>query len=218
MKVAVVGNGPSYIDYDGWGDVVVGCKLGAPLPLKYEFTTNCNPKIFNRILEDSTWNVQFKAKQIFPPHMHYYLKTNYTSDEQKYIKSKMDIPYDKDLYKLLPASFQPALKRSIKNHVNNLTGFVYNNNLKRISTGHWSIIFSMIIFKATEIRCYGFDAHFDPALKIYSTSHAITTDKAEMIRRREAGWEYLKGALYWNDTVDFLRKLYCIPIQLVPPK
>ena len=130
----------------------------------------------------------------------------------------MDIPYDKDLYKLLPASFQPALKRSIKNHVNNLTGFVYNNNLKRISTGHWSIIFSMIIFKATEIRCYGFDAHFDPALKIYSTSHAITTDKAEMIRRREAGWEYLKGALYWNDTVDFLRKLYCIPIQLVPPK
>jgi histidinol phosphatase-like PHP family hydrolase len=45
MKVAIIGNGPSYIDYDGWGDVVVGCKLGAPLPLKYEFTTNCNPKI-----------------------------------------------------------------------------------------------------------------------------------------------------------------------------
>ena len=40
MKVAVIGNGPSYIQYDGWGDVIVGCKLGAPLPVKYEFTTN----------------------------------------------------------------------------------------------------------------------------------------------------------------------------------
>ena len=152
MKVAVIGNGPSYIQYDGWGDVIVGCKLGAPLPVKYEFTTNCNPKIFNRILEDSTWSVQFKAKQIFPPHMHYYLKTNYTVDEQNYIKSKMDIPYDNNLYKLLPTPFQPNLKKSIIKHVNKLTGFVYNNDLKRISTGHWSIIFSMIIFKATEIR------------------------------------------------------------------
>ena len=218
MKVAVIGNGPSYIQYDGWGDVIVGCKLGAPLPVKYEFTTNCNPKIFNRILEDSTWSVQFKAKQIFPPHMHYYLKTNYTVDEQNYIKSKMDIPYDNNLYKLLPTPFQPNLKKSIIKHVNKLTGFVYNNDLKRISTGHWSIIFSMIIFKATEIRCYGFDAHFDPKLKLYSTSHAITTDEVERDRRRKAGWDYIKGAVYWNETVNFLRELYQIPIQLVPPK
>jgi len=212
MKIAVIGNGPSCTQYDGWGDVIVGCKLGAPLPLKYEFTTNCNPKIFNRILEDSTWNVQFKTKQIFPLHMHYHLKTRYTIAEQEYIKSKMDIPYDKDLYKLLPAPFQPNFKKSKK------IGFAYNNDLKRISTGHWSIIFSLAVFKATEIKCFGFDAHFDPALKIYSTSHAITTDKAERIRRHEAGWDYLKGALHWNDTIDFLRNLYDIPIQLVPPK
>ena len=218
MKVAVIGNGPSFKDYDGWGDVIVGCKLGAPLPLKYEFTTNCNPKIFNRILEDSNWDVQFKTKQIFPPHMHYYLKTNYTNDEQIYIKSKMNVPYDIELYKLLPPPFQPDLKRSIKNHTSKLTGFVYNNNLKRISTGHWSIIFSMIIFNVTEIKCFGFDAHFDPKLKIYSTSHVITTDKAERDRRRNAGWDYIKGAVYWNETIDFLRELYQIPIQLVPPK
>jgi hypothetical protein len=209
VKVAVIGNGPSYSQYDGWGDVVVGCKLGAPLPVSYEFTTNCNPKIFKRILEDSTWSVQFKAKQIFPLHMHYHLKTCYTVAEQEYIRSKMDVSYDIDLYKRLPPPFQPSKKKR---------SFAYNNDLKRISTGHWSIIFSMIIFNPTNIKCYGFDAHFDPELKIYSTSHAITTDKAERIRRHEAGWDYLKGAVYWNETVDFLRNLYNIPIQLVPPK
>lgn len=212
MKIAVIGNGPSYKQYDGWGDVVVGCKLGAPLPVSYEFTTNCNPKIFDRILKDSTWSVKFKVKQIFPLHMHYYLKTNFTAVEQEYIKSKMDVSYDKDLYKLLPNPFQPSSKSSKK------LGFMYNNDLKRISTGHWSIIFSMALYNPSEIRCYGFDAHFDPKLKLYSTSHAITTDKAEMDRRIQAGWNYLIGAVYWNETIDFLRNLYHIPIELIPPK
>lgn len=218
MRLAVIGNGPSYIDYDNWGDIAVGCKLGAPLPINYEFTTNSNVKIFDRILQDPTWNVSFSCRQIFPLHMHYQLENDYSLEQKEYIKSKMFMAYDKHLYKALPSAFQPNSKKLAQRKQQNLKGFDYNTDLKKISTGHWAIIFSMILLKPSKIRCYGFDAHFDPTTKATSTSPSITATPDELARRYERGWDYFKGAYDWLDTLRFLRKLYQIPIELVPPK
>ena len=213
MKVAVIGNGPSYDTYDGWGDFVIGCKLGAPLSINYKFCACAHASVFDRILDDS-WNGVFTTRMIYPVHMHYILRQWYTPAQQSKIISKLSIPYDSDLYSKLPKPFQPNLARLASR---NLKGFDYNTKHK-ISTGHWAIIFAMALYDVNEIRCYGFDAHFDPTLKIQSISHSISASPEELERRKRRGWDYDQGAVRWNDTVNFLRELYQIPIQLVPPK
>lgn len=213
MKVAVIGNGPSYTQYDGWGDVIVGCKIGAPLGVHYNFCVNAHSSMFDKVLDDS-WNINFPNRMIYPIHMHYILQNWYSADQQAKIKSKLSIPYDTELYNSLPKPFQPNLARLVKR---DLKGFDYNSQHK-ISTGHWAIIFAIALYEVDEVRCYGFDAHFDPTLKIQSISHKVTASPEELKRRKNRGWHYNRGAVLWNDTVDFLRELYCIPIQLVPPK
>ena len=117
MKVAVIGNGPSYIDYDGWGDVVVGCKIGAPLKVNYEFCVCAHASIYDRVLDDS-WDIIFPNKMIYPIHMHYILRHWYSSDQQANIKSKLSIPYDSNLYNSLPKpiTFRVQLNNSVIIH------------------------------------------------------------------------------------------------------
>ena len=53
MRVAVIGNGPSWKLYDDWGDGVGGCNLGAPVNREYNFTvTAARHWLKERILKD----------------------------------------------------------------------------------------------------------------------------------------------------------------------
>ena len=215
MKVAVIGNGTSWEKYDGWGDAVVGCSLGAPIEKKYEFNVLASTQLFKRVIEDS-WNHVPKANIYIPPHEILHLKAQYSKKDQKIIIDNLNIVIDLQIIKSFPSCFHlnfariKGLDQQSKGHGNAYLG-QKRGNFSQLTTGHWAIIYAIHKLNPTYIKCWGFDAHIDYTTKFNTLSWDYTHDSITKNSNKHGGLSDMKSlhrAKLWPETFEFIQGLY----------
>lgn len=207
MNVAVIGNGPSWEKYNGWGDAVVGCNLGAPIGRKYNFTVTAGRHwLKDRILKDF-WDYKPKTKMYFSPHVQYFIQKDLSKDERLTLLSRIDGKIMNEVYNL-PKPFQLYFKKILIHGVDPKRYYFGNLNkdFKTITTGHWSIIYSIHFLKATHIRCWGFDAHIDYTTK--SDTLSLEYGHSESRYALKKSDEHLQLAKRWPITFNFIQTQY----------
>jgi hypothetical protein len=207
MKVAVIGNGPSWDKYDGWGDAVVGCNLGAPIGSKYNFTvTAARHWLKDRILKDF-WDYKPKTKMYFSPHVQYYIQKYFSKDERDVLLKRINGRLMNDVYNL-PRPFQLDLKNILAYNLDPKRQYFGNltKDFNTTTTGHWSIIYAIHFLKATHVKCWGFDAHLDFTTK----SDTLSLEYGHEQHRHELkkSHEHLELAKSWPITLNFIKKVY----------
>ena len=207
MRVAVIGNGPSWKLYDDWGDGVVGCNLGAPVNREYDFTvTAARHWLKERILKDF-WDHKPKTKMYFSPHVQYYIQKVFSKDERDTLLQRVDGRIMNEVYNL-PKPFQLHLKKILAHGIDPKRQYFGNLNkdFVTITTGHWSIIYAIHFLKATNVKCWGFDAHIDYTTK--SDSLSLEYGHGESRYALKKSEEHLQLAKSWPTTLNFIKKVY----------
>ena len=149
LIVNVVGNGPSCYDFVPDGNVTVGCNVGLLsskpnwLMMQDEFTMNCV--------------VDEKLKPIAPVHLSipaiHFINTYWEREKRDKFLNKISLKkLTQSQLSLIPATFNFSKLNIIK------YGRNYEWDLP-ISCGCMAVLFAIIKYNPTHIRCWGFDAH-----------------------------------------------------------
>jgi hypothetical protein len=208
MKVAIIGNGYSWEKYDGWGDAVIGCNMGAPIDRAYNFTTAGNFKwLADHVTQDS-WSIPSKAPMYMAPHLMYQFKKNLSTEKQQILFDRVNVKLDFSIIKRFPKSFHIDTKRVALYRIH--TGKAYlgekNNGLKSITSGHWAIIYAQAVFSPTHVRCWGFDAHLDYKTKSDTMSLEYGYPEDKLTSKKSE--EHLLLAKRWPVTFKFIQSVY----------
>ncbi len=207
IKVAVIGNGPSWKLYDGWGDAVVGCAMGAPIQRKYNFTVAGYFKTLSEHVIEDYWDIPPKAPQYLAPHILYQFKKLPIETQAKII-DRINVVIDVELLKGFPQPFQLDTKRIVRDKITNGKAYMgeRNKSFKSLTTGHWAIVYALQFFRPVHIKCWGFDAHLDYKTKCDTLSLEYAYKPGELSKKFSE--EHLLLAKSWPITFSFIQSVY----------
>ena len=208
MKVAIIGNGPSWEKYDGWGDAVVGCSMGAPIERAYNFTIAGYFNWLADYVTQDSWSIPSKAPMYLAPHVMYQFKKYLSLEKQQILFDRVNIKLDFSIIKRFPKSFHIDTKRVVRERIHNGKAYLgeKNNSLKAITSGHWAIIYAQAFFNPTHIRCWGFDAHLDYKTKSDTMSLEYGYPEDKLPHKRSE--QHLLLAKSWPVTFNFIQSVY----------